>query len=565
MRLGKDTMGLKKSDLALSISAVLISAGIAAMTIIVVLIRIDLTNIGPYTGLQRATYATLSTIIASIITAFTTSQVRKLWLADIDQHFLAALNADRLISVERRWRAALSVGTIKETFLNWNVQTSFLITALITTSIVASLTPTVGTYEVVYDVEISTGLPWRCCTVSDESDDRYSVYEWRLPNGSYLSSGGNWAACPSRWAVTLMGGINYFNASQYSYSDLGVAVKSTALGAPISAFGMDPVTLRGDTFVEFIRTYGSNAVNITQCIRVMTSNPFSCHTGGKVSYKTGTAAPITITSDDGSCKVQSYGSVQEPEVHGAIMAKGICATGDPGQATIVMGATGAYARWLAVAINYPDRPKEDEDVPEGYTFAVTCRIDARNSFRYRNVTLSFQDQDQVIETNLGRQLSGNDEDCRTFNVNENLGIMGTVVSANWQPLSQNDGLAGWFDSINQMTIDKSGRQSRQPPYAFATSQNALEDTFGLVAAMATSRINGTTETVPANAVIINTRVGSGKRVGLLYSIPPILTAIIMLGLIIHTIPAWDVNFSSVKMEDIGRSLASRQRSGGWLS
>lgn len=76
-------------------------------------------------------------------------------------------------------------------------------------------------------------------------------------------------------------------------------------------------------------------------------------------------------------------------------------------------------------------------MPEGYTFALSYTIDAQNSFRYRKVALSFQDQDQdqVIETNLGRNLHGNYEDCRLFNVNGNPRVVDTVVSATWQPLS----------------------------------------------------------------------------------------------------------------------------------
>jgi hypothetical protein len=243
------------------------------------------------------------------------------------------------------------------------------------------------------------------------------------------------------------------------------------------------------------------------------------------------------------------------------MVKQICAKGQPGQATIVLGGTGAFARWLAVSINYPNRPFEDADVPDGYKFAITCTMDASNVFSYRDVTLSLQDAKQIQQTNLGRQLSGGDKDCRTFDPDQNLGLMGTAVSANWQDLSQNDGLGGWFDSINQMTIDLSGRQSRLPPYAFPNSQNALEDTLGLVAALATARLNGTMENVPSTAVIINTRIGSGRLVGLAYSIPPLLAAAILCWLLIHTWPPSKGDFSSINLENLSRIIYRRNVSG----
>lgn len=83
----------------------------------------------------------------------------------------------------------------------------------------------------------------------------------------------------------------------------------------------------------------------------------------------------------------------------------------------------------------------------------------------------------------------------------------------------------------------------------AASQDTLEDAFDLVAAMAAPRIDGTTETVPAKAVIANNRIGCWKRVGQLYLIPPILTSIIIHSLIVYTIRVWNVNLSGIKMED----------------
>ncbi|KAL8380594.1 hypothetical protein RB595_005052 [Gaeumannomyces hyphopodioides] len=485
----------------------------------------------------------VSTIIASALTAFVASCLRKLWLARIDLLFSPSTDPRFL---QGKWATALAVSPIADLFRHFDIQLTYLIGALITTSIVASLTPTSATRELGFSVDVAPGPPWRCAMVRGVSDKRYSVYEWRLPNGSYLAAGGNWAACPSRWAVTLMGGINFINASQYAYADLGVAIKSTAIGTPVSVYGKDPVTEMGAGLSDFLGRYGSNAVNTTQCARVMTANPVACRRGGKVLVDSD--GTITATSTDGQCSAKSIRAVSDSQTDG-LMAKSICSRGAPGQATIVLGGINAFARWLAVAVNDPGRPFEDEDA-RGYRYAITCDLDARDVFRYRSVTLSLQDSAQIQETNMGRQLNGGSVDCKKFDAAINLGLFATAVSANWQPLSQNDGLDGWFDSVNQMTIDKSGRQARPPPYAFSNSQNALEDTLGLVVALATARINGTSEKVPARGAVINTRVGSGKLPGLAYAVPPLLTALTLLALLLSAWPSKRLHFACTRLDHL---------------
>jgi len=105
-----------------------------------------------------------------------------------------------------------------------------------------------------------------------------------------------------------MGGINFINASQYAYADLGVAVKSTAIDAPISVYGKDPVTEMGAEISSFLSRYGSDAVSTTQCVRVMKENPVSCRRGGRVVVNSD--GTITSTSEDGKCSV---GRRQSPQ------------------------------------------------------------------------------------------------------------------------------------------------------------------------------------------------------------------------------------------------------------
>ncbi len=536
-------MALSSCDAALSSIAIILSLFVAAETLVVARVRFDLTETGVLDSSQRTAYATVSTIVASAITAFIRDCLRKLWAAKIDPLFVPSTDRHRL---QGKWGVVLAVGSLREVCQHFDVQLTYLTATLITTSIVASLTPTISTRDIKFDVEVARGLPSLCAPVRDQPDGRYSVFEWPLPNRSYLSSGGNWDGCPPRWALTLMGGINTVNTSQYAYMDLGVAIKSTAIGAPLSVYGTDHTTKLGAELFNLTGYYGSSILNTTQCVRVMIATPVSCRKGGSVEVNAN--GTITATSEDGQCSITSFG-----EVVGArkdLMANTICPKGSPGQATMVLGGINSYARWLAVAVNDPDRPLEDANAT-GYQYSITCDVDARNVFRHQEVTLSLQDAAQIQETNLGRQLKGGGVNCTPeFDVDASLGLLATAIAANWQPLSQNDGTDGWFDSIGHMVVDESGRQARLPPYAFPNSQNALDDTLGLVIALTTARINGSFHNVPVKGTVNNTRVGSGKLASLAYALPPLLTAATLLALLL---PAWrskQTTFSSIELESL---------------
>jgi hypothetical protein len=131
--------------LVVPIVAFLTSIIIAGLIIIVTFKRIDLTASGPYSGRQRALYATGTTIIASILTAWIQSQIRQIWVYQVDHDFPTALELQRLGKLNSKWRTILRVALFKEMLFNGHIQTSYLVTALITTAIVASFTPTLGT------------------------------------------------------------------------------------------------------------------------------------------------------------------------------------------------------------------------------------------------------------------------------------------------------------------------------------------------------------------------------------------------------------------------------------
>ncbi|KAH7190154.1 hypothetical protein DER44DRAFT_753402 [Fusarium oxysporum] len=556
-------MALSTNNVVLSIVAFFLSLGITAETVIVVLVKFSLTQVGPYTAWQRSVYTTVTTIIASTITAFISSQIRGLWIAHLDLHFVGAINSGQFERIEGKWQTVLGVGKVSDQFRFWNIGATYLVAGLITTSVVASLNPTISTRTTTYSAEVSLGLPWQCARVTDKLLKQFSVYEWPLGNGSFLSSGGNWGNCPPRLATAFIAGINTVDPSTYVYSDQGVAVKSTAIGAPISIFGFDPIFKLGKSFSQFLDHYGNNISNTTQCVRVMTSNPVSCHAGGTVSWASRGNTKVQVTSDDETCDAISPGceTFNDPSQED-VMVKKICPGEKPGQATIVLGGTYAFGFWLSFAMNDPNRFCKDRDPDTvgggcfrvGYSYAVTCHVDVRNVFSYREVTLNFQDSQQRQETKLAMQLSGDSQDCASFDPDQNLGLFGSAISANWASIAQNDGFRGYIDSIMSTTVDYTPgiRQPRQPPYAFQNSQNPLEDTLGLIIAMSTSRLNGTMDTLTADAVIIHTRVGSGSLASFAYCIPPAISSITLLWLLVHTLRSQQVDFSSINLHELIR-------------
>jgi hypothetical protein len=201
-----------------------------------------------------------------------------------------------------------------------------------------------------------------------------------------------------------------------------------------------------------------------------------------------------------------------------------------GKGTTVLTGNFAYGYWLA---SFAKDPNGNVPATPGYTYAVTCTVDASDVFSYRKVTLSLQSSNTGVNTSFARTLSSSGEECQPVQPAISNILFATAAGANWQLLSQNLGIDGLTDSLGQAT-----RNWRKPPYAFPNSRNPLEDSLGLVAALVVSRVNNSGRYVPAEdskgeyAYIQATRLGTGKRETLLLLIPLVTTAIVLLALII---------------------------------
>jgi len=289
------------------------------------------------------------------------------------------------------------------------------------------------------------------------------------------------------------------------------------------------------TFTNLTRTFGTNLVNLTQCVPVMTKNPVSCRAGGTVNVSTHS---LIATSDDNSCSVKGLFPYFDPLTDNT-MTKGQCTYGEVGQAKIVLAGTNYYGPWLSTAMGDP--ASTIANLRE--TYVVTCDVDTRDVFTFRNVTFSAQTSGSNNATFGGNECSPPSD------YGSNTGLLAIAALANWQILSQNIYYDGWFDSIAQFAIGKLGL-SREPPWAFSNSKNALEDVFGLIAALVSSRVNSTMVKLPAQVTITNTRIGTGHPVAIPHAIPPLVAAVILLYQIVHGFGLQKLRYTTISLEDL---------------
>jgi hypothetical protein len=415
--------------LVVPIVAFLTSIVIAGLIIIVTFKRIDLTASGPYSGRQRALYATGTTIIASILTAWIQSQIRQIWVYQVDDDFLTALELQRLGKLNSKWRTILRVASFKEMLFNGHIQTSYLVTALITTAIVASFTPTLGTRgDSQYEVVISSGQLYvnEYCVEAVSSIDSIpsGASYWDTSDNGIVSVMPNAGTCPTKQAVTLIGNINIQNPDVYAYSDVGVAVHSSAIGAPASIYASIPGMAQ--TFADLMGTLGTNLVNLTQCVPVMTKNPVSCRAGGTVNVSNNS---LIATSDDNICTIKGLFFPFFDPLTNNTMTKGQCTYGEVGQAKIVLAGTNYYGPWLSTAMGDP--ASTIANLRE--TYFVTCDVDTRDVFAFRNVTFSSQTSASNTTTTFARRLDatfGGNECSPPSEYGSNTGLLAIAALAN---------------------------------------------------------------------------------------------------------------------------------------
>ena len=404
----------------------------------VVFVQFNLTVFGEYTSKQHVTYITIATILAALLTAFISSQIQFLFLKqldwDLDRNGIRKKTVGFQV-LNGRWRSILRIGGLDERLQNYPVGISYIITSLITTAVVASFSPYPTARHFPWAPKIPSG-PQACArtyptTVNFTEGESYS---WDMSNGTKFIVLTGTSRCPTRLAMKLAAMINPLKPNEFAYANVGVAIRANAVGAPFTLYY--PTRMVSVEFLELLERYGSSAVSTNQCVPVMIKNPITCHRCGTVFPE---SKMIRVTSENELCNHNASFPLANPLLDN-VMAKKMCTHGAVGQGTMVFGATGIYAKYLANSVGNKTQGTNS-------TYAISCSVNVRDIFEFRDVKLRFLVPDDYFGPGYwyARVLEGG-EKCTPVNTVDDA-YFGITAAANWQLLSQNEGTSGCKSSI----------------------------------------------------------------------------------------------------------------------
>ncbi|KAH8747828.1 hypothetical protein F5882DRAFT_490977 [Hyaloscypha sp. PMI_1271] len=533
--------------------ALLINTIIICILSTAVFVPFKLTTFGLLSSHTKSIYVTGLTVLATICAAFSSAQIRHLWLRKIDVQ-LATPGID-FSTINTRWRTALGVSSLSEGLQRWHITCSFLISGLITAAIVAGLSSTLAQRQDDYIYYLADSQDYSC-TITSETKPA-TAFNWLLSNGSYYSVHPNLDFCPGSIAMTLLGTINTVDPENYGYADGGVAVHESALGAPASIYTSR--NNNSEVFNSLIGIYGQSLLSTSQCVPIMTKNPITCSRSANATY---TGQYLTMTSPNGKC-VNSVLVGSNLTWANTNTVRGICTSGSLGQATITIGGIMAGCIYLAEALG--DSTWLDWwdstgiNTPET-TYGITCTVDMAAALEYREVYLTLQQPTGSPGAYSRSLFVSSSEPCtpvqysnsRSQSLNKLLALAATAA---YQPLA-----IPWTDWARPLTINEpsikipytSTNNIRPAPYAFSNSRNALEDILALTSALVLSRVTITGRSgqiaYVGQKTVQYTRAGSGETWALVYVLPSLFVIIVIIALLVNS--RKNPGFSSEQLGDL---------------
>lgn len=360
----------------------------------------------------------------------------------------------------------------------------------------------------------------------------YNGYSWSVEqlSNSYTDK------CETKWVLPAL-----MNAaatpSDYSYALGGVAVGASALGTPFDPTHYTFFT----TFGDYENVFRPGDVSATMCLPVLAGNPVSCSRsvpGSKLEMN-----QTVLSVQTPRCNITSPPLLSNPKnAPGAVVA-GAC-TGDEaavGTATVVIGATSEYAWILAEA--FTGTEGEDPDSADGQI--IVCDVDVREAVQFRQVTITrlgtslwtsgFSNPSQKAAYSIAgddehvcvaRDPGGNEIPISAFLPDT---ALATAAGASWQLLAENRDVQGYLDTLFDATQAADGM----------TIQDTLRAASGIALGMYWGRSKSATDVLVDEAVEIaggmrgrlRVRIGSGELWALLYCIPPVFSATVLLCLL----------------------------------
>ncbi|KAM7191835.1 hypothetical protein V8F33_008682 [Rhypophila sp. PSN 637] len=534
-------------------------------------------------------------ITATLYTMFVTGRIRHAFirslecdLCNISTDADGELDTHELKRLERLWRAILRIDVLNDWITHlpscW-IFLRYLVTGLLTASIITTFTPRGALNSITYDLLIpGTSFPplsdiipsWQMpCTFLWIPTDVVpaNVFAWPTTNGSLFAAPIVGAPCPAADVVPLIDGINTHNPDEYVYVDSGIAVQRSAMGASRNLFN-------SPRFSDLFTKYGHSLNSTTQCIPVMKSNPVKCtrddtakltvlddfHLNLSVSIDVENLPPFAYNTRNLSrdnVMANAIGPITDPpNMIGHTWMEFAGFTGDP-------HPTGSPANDLALIMGEPNH--KTIGLAKNSTYAATCIMDPNDSFEYRYVTLLLNYAPINTNNHTGaasrassqpgytRSLVGG-EKCTPAKESVGWPHFAAASTAMEKLVNENNGRDHYFNTI-QRIASRWGRIG--PPFAFPDSQNALEDSLGVVAALAVSTMGideegGSDGAVIPEAILLDDGNKSGNRktvsptaainvsgfsstpfIFALVLIPPVLTFAVLLHLFVCSFrPSW---------------------------
>ncbi|KAI9787762.1 MAG: hypothetical protein M1839_000294 [Geoglossum umbratile] len=479
----------RRRNIKLPVLAVIVTFLITLALIILVFIHPNFFKADEYDLLVANIYTFVLVILATLLATFIRHHLRILWIREVDRLLAEQGGAAGWDVLNKRWRTTLGIARIRErwgSFANIKIDLTYITAGLLISCITAGFNLYSDSRSIQYYPKIPDGRDYFCANIT--TTEPTDLPFWKLDGGKYYTVYTELVRCPTSEAETLFRNINSKNASNFAYSDMGVAVLLSALGVPASVYGW--VADRDEAIISLSTQYQLGLLRTAQCVPVMQRNPISCRKGGSVQFSN-TNNTMYATSANGDCIVSDdfLESDLNPKEQYS-MVKGKCIGSKLGQGTITMGASGTYAALLA------------------------------------NMIAAF-----------GKVLFGNDEPCdgpAGYLAGSNARIALAALSSS-SILREGDGSEGWSQTLVSGALDMdpdNGFSRRQSgTWAFGESQNALEDFLGVTAAMVASRIYSEKDALigtSGSAYISSWRIGSGSLVALVYAVPPFVVLLTLM-------------------------------------
>jgi hypothetical protein len=542
-----------------AVIAIVIQACVVILLAILVWIKVYIKKPGNLSNDSRILYVTGITILATLVSSNTSGQIRRLWV----RRYLSSAEDDENLEWKRAWAATVvGLSSLLDSIKCWPVSVSFLISGLITTAIVAGLSPTVSPGNLI--TFASFCLPKHCyiltpltviipteaeifpsgytdgleaCLLTSKGNDSSDWFNWQLSDGSNIAiNTTSNPYCATQMVLPIMSDSLLQTEYEwgFSYTMGGVPIQNAAVGVAFSPF------------YGFIGTFGNGGLLLgdgpdflwsVQCLPTMTQNPVQCRAIGNVTIGTS-----ELTVDAANCSITSPIYSVDPNTQGASVA-GACTNGlEVGTATIVMGSVNRHASMLASAMNDTsfDRSRK--------SYVVACSVNIGPSLSYRQLNYS-----QASASDWGGyngpafKVTGDS----TSGCQPTLGLqailtnttLASAAAGSWQLLSENRYLDGWWSTLYYYTTILGQRNlGEDNQYIFNNSRNALEDALGLSSGIAFGTFLATKTpesidgqvTIYGKTVISGIRIGSGKWWAIFYILPSLFSIIVLVVLLLQS-------------------------------